>query len=48
MRDKIKMSYKICKYFNSGYFKFTKTHEGCRFKHPTEVCKLIFAKKTFA
>ena len=45
MVDKIKMSDKICKYFNTGYGNFTKTHEGCRIKHPTEVCKLTICKE---
>ena len=28
-----------CSYFNSGYCKFMKKENGCRYGHPTESCK---------
>ena len=29
-----------CSYFNSGYCKFMKKENGCRYSHPTESCKI--------
>ena len=29
-----------CSYFNSGYCKFIKKENGCRYAHPTECCKI--------
>ena len=39
------MSEKICNYYNTGYYKHTKTKEECRLKHPTEVCKNKICKE---
>ena len=32
---------KKCTYFNSGYCKFTRKENGCRYAHPTESCTII-------
>ena len=42
-KDPIKMSdgvVKKCKYFNSGYCRYTKKAIGCKNFHPTDVCKV--------
>ena len=33
-----------CSYFNSGYCKFIKKENGCRYSHPTECCKVSKCK----
>ena len=42
--DKTKMAeavMKKCNHFNSGYCKFSKSKNGCRFKHPVETCQKL-------
>ena len=29
-----------CRYFKSGYCKFTRKQNGCRYVHPAETCKV--------
>ena len=45
--DKVKLSDKIWNYFNTGYCKFEKAQEGCRFKQPTEEGKKPICKDNF-
>ena len=37
----VEASSRKCIYFNSGYCKFTRQENGCRYLHPAETCKVI-------